>query len=88
MLADLRLALRSLMRSPGYTAVVIATLVLGIGTAAALLTGRPVAGGLAWGTVRMNVNDAVKDRTPGAGCAARRLWSEAALDVVKLLRAE
>ena len=36
MLADLRLALRSLMRSPGYTAVVIATLALGIGTAAAL----------------------------------------------------
>lgn len=36
MLADLRLALRSLMRSPGYAAVVIATLALGIGTCAAL----------------------------------------------------
>jgi putative ABC transport system permease protein len=36
MLADLRLALRSLARSPGYTAVVIATLALGIGTCAAL----------------------------------------------------
>src|SRR4051812_27194306 len=36
MLADLRLAFRSLLRSPGYTAVVIATLALGIGTAAAL----------------------------------------------------
>ena len=36
MLADLRLALRSLMRSPGYTAVVIVILALGIGTCAAL----------------------------------------------------
>jgi len=36
MLADLRLALRSLMRSPGYTAVVISILALGIGTCAAL----------------------------------------------------
>jgi len=36
MLSDFRLAFRSLARSPGYTAVVIATLALGIGTAAAL----------------------------------------------------
>ena len=35
-LADLRLALRSLLRSPGYTAVVISILALGIGTCAAL----------------------------------------------------
>lgn len=36
MLADLRLALRALARSPGYSTVVIVTLALGIGTAAAL----------------------------------------------------
>jgi putative ABC transport system permease protein len=36
MFADLKFALRSLLRSPGYTAVVIATLALGIGTGAAL----------------------------------------------------
>src|SRR4051812_17497968 len=36
MLADLRLALRSLVRSPGYTSVVVVILALGIGTAAAL----------------------------------------------------
>ncbi len=36
MLADLRLALRSLARAPGYTAVVILILALGIGTCAAL----------------------------------------------------
>jgi predicted permease len=36
MLTELKPVLRSLARSPGYTAVVIATLALGIGTAAAL----------------------------------------------------
>lgn len=36
MLADLRLAFRSLARSPGYTAVVTGTLALGMGAAAAL----------------------------------------------------
>ncbi len=36
MLSDLRLAFRSLARAPGYTAVVIAILALGIGTCAAL----------------------------------------------------
>lgn len=36
MLNELRLALRSLARSPGYTAVVVAILALGIGTCAAL----------------------------------------------------
>ena len=36
MLNELRLALRSLARSPGYTSVVVAILALGIGTCAAL----------------------------------------------------
>jgi putative ABC transport system permease protein len=36
MFADLRLAVRSLVRSPGYTAVVTGTLALGMGAAAAL----------------------------------------------------
>lgn len=36
MLADIRLAIRSLARSPGYTAVVTGTLALGMGAAAAL----------------------------------------------------